>query len=151
VKKELLDKETAIISLSDVVTVTKMGHITEVQYMQKMNHSPTIKKLSKDEYVDLSTGEIKEFKHTENRAQGYKSLRKTFKNLRYLINSNFFGRKNELFITLTFAPDQKGWRPMVGDNRHLSKCFTAFNRKLEGKYGKENLQFIRVLEPQISR
>lgn len=58
-EKERLNKEVASISLSDVVTVTKMGHITEIQYMQKMNHTATIKKLSKDEYCDLATGEIK--------------------------------------------------------------------------------------------
>lgn len=146
-EKELLDKEVAAISLSDIVTVTKMGHITEIQYMQKMNRSATIKKLSKDEYCDLATGEIKEFKHMEVRTDSYNSLRQTFKKLRYLINNNFRGRKNELFVTLTFKPDENGWRPMVGDNRHLSKCFTAFNRKLQAKYGKENVQFIRVLEP----
>ena len=55
-------EERSFISLSDVVTVTRMGHITEIQYMQKMNRSATIKKLSKDEYCDLATGEIKEFK-----------------------------------------------------------------------------------------
>ena len=146
-EKEQLDKEVASISLSDVVTVTRMGHITEIQYMQKMNRSATIKKLSKDEYCDLATGEIKEFKHMEVRTDSYNSLRQTFKKLRYLINNNFRGRKNELFVTLTFKPDETGWRPMVGDNKYLSKCFTAFNRKLQAKYGVENVQFIRVLEP----
>ena len=146
-EKERLNKEVASISLSDVVTVTKMGHITEIQYMQKMNHTATIKKLSKDEYCDLATGEIKEFKHMDVRTDSYNSLRQTFKKLRYLINNNFRGRKNELFVTLTFKPDETGWRPMVGDNKYLSKCFTAFNRKLQAKYGVENVQFIRVLEP----
>lgn len=146
-QNEIQEAEKAVIALSDIVTVTKMGHITEIQYMQKMNRSATIKKLSKDEYCDLATGEIKEFTHTQNRAQSYKSLRKSFKDLRYLISNNFSGRKNELFITLTFAPDDNGWRPMVGDNKYLSKCFKAFHRKLEGKYGKDSVKFIRVLEP----
>lgn len=146
-EKELLDKEVAAISLSDVVTVTKMGHITEIQYMQKMNRSATIKKLSKDEYCDLATGEIKEFKHMEVRTDSYNSLRQTFKKLRYLINNNFRGQKNELFVTLTFGPDEHGWRPMVGDNKYLSNCFSLFRKKLERKYGKESVKFIRVLEP----
>lgn len=146
-EKEQLNREVASISLADVVTVTKMGHITEIQYMQKVNRSATIKKLSKDKYCDLATGEIKEFKHMDVRTDSYNSLRQTFKKLRYLINNNFRGRKNELFVTLTFKPDETGWRPMVGDNKYLSKCFTAFNRKLQAKYGKENVQFIRVLEP----
>lgn len=146
-KKELLDKEVPAISLSDIVTVTKMGHITEVQFMQKMNRSATIKKLSKDEYCDLATGEIKEFKHTEVRTDSYNSLRQTFKKLRYLINNNFRGEKNELFVTLTFAPDKNGWRPMLGDNIYLAKCFKNFREKLERKYGKDSVKFIRVLEP----
>lgn len=146
-KKELLDIEMATISLSDLVTVTKMGHITEIQYMQKMNRSATIKKLSKDEYCDLATGEIKEFKHMEVRTDSYNSLRQTFKKLRYLINNNFSGRKNELFVTLTFGPDEDGWRPFLGDNVYLSKCFKNFREKLERKFGKDSVKFIRVLEP----
>ena len=34
-----------------------------------MNSKATIQRLNKDEYIDLATGEIKEYKHIENRSK----------------------------------------------------------------------------------
>lgn len=140
-----MEYEEAFISPRDIVTVTKMRNIVEIMHMMKMNTKPNIKKLSKTHYVELSTGEIKEFTPTVTRAQGKNSLYKTFKKLRNIINNNFSGRKNELFITLTFGADQNNWRPIVGDTGYLSKCSKAFQRKMRNNYG--NIEFIRVLEP----
>lgn len=133
------------VSDRDLVTVTRMGHITELQYLEKMNSKPTILKLSADQYMVLSTGEIFDIEKTEKRVENTTSLRKTFKKMRYLINNNFEGRKNELFITLTFAPDSSGWRPSVADTDYLGKCFKAFMQRIKRKYG--SVDFIRVLEP----
>ena len=66
--------EKSDISSSAYVTVTQAGSVVEIQYMEKMNHAATIKKINANEYVDLSTGEIKEFQHIENRSQSYLSL-----------------------------------------------------------------------------
>lgn len=134
-------EERSFISLSDVVTVTKTGHIAEIQYMEKMNHSAAIKKISKDEYVDLSTGEIKEFNHIENRSQSYNSLRQTFKKLRYLINNNFSGRKNELFVTLTY-------KEHVTDSKRLYSDMDKFMKKLKYKYKESTtIDYLSVVEP----
>ncbi|WP_436644932.1 rolling circle replication-associated protein, partial [Latilactobacillus sakei] len=113
--------------------------------MEKMNHTVAIKKLSDAEYVVLETGEIKPFEHTENRSEGLQSLYRTFKTLRYLINNNFVGNPNELFVTLTFAKNADGWRPSVNDTEYLRKCYKKFIRLIKKKYGK--VEFIRVLEP----
>ncbi|MFE2801676.1 hypothetical protein, partial [Streptomyces rubiginosohelvolus] len=94
--------DAVFIAPNDVVKVTTMNHVIEVQHMEKMNRKNNIKKLDKDRFVDLSTGEIREFEHSENRQENYNSLRQTFKKLRYLINNNFIGRPNELHITLTY-------------------------------------------------
>lgn len=140
-----LDENSFFISPRDIVTVTKMNHITEIQYLEKMNTKQHIKKISSDNYVVLSTGEIKDFEKTEIRLENQNSLRKTFKKLRYLINNNFSGAKNELFVTLTFAPDEFGWRPAVSDTEFLTKSFKSFYRRLKRKYGA--IEFVRVLEP----
>ena len=140
-----MEEPKAIINPSDFVTVTEMGKIIEIMHMEKMNTRAHIRKISKTEYVELSTGEIKEFKPTVTRAEGKNSLGKTFKKLRNLVNNNFSGRKNELFVTLTFEPDPNKWRPMVGDTQYLAKACKEFQRKLRRKYG--NVQFLRVLEP----
>lgn len=127
---------------SDLVTVTKMNHLTEIQYMEKMNTSANIKKISKDSYVNLTTGEICDFNKTDNRSQGLNSLYQTFKKLRYLINGNFVGEKNELFVTLTYGGEN---RPNVGESSRISADFKSYHRKLQRRFG--NVQFIRVLEP----
>lgn len=130
----------------DIVTFTKMNHISEIMYMSRVNIQSNIKKISHDEYVDLKTGEIKKFsKNSETRADNIESLKKTFKKLRYLINNNFVGNPNEFFITLTFSPNEFGWRPSVSDTEYLAKCMKVFIQRLKRKYGQ--IEFVRVLEP----
>jgi hypothetical protein len=134
--------EKSDISSSAYVTVTQTGSIVEVQYMEKMNQTATIRKLNADEYVELSTGEIKEYQHIENRSQSYKSLRATFKKLRYLINNNFSGRKNELFVTLTYAEN-------MTDTKKLYSDLEKFNKKLRYQYTNvTSVDYLSVVEPQ---
>lgn len=134
--------DKTLIAKNDVVKVTQMNHIVEVQYMEKMNRKNHIKKLSKDEYVDLATGEIKDFEHSENRQQNYNSLRQTFKRLRYLINNNFTGEGNELHIILTYKKN-------MTDSKQLYKDFQNFIDRLRYKYKKDSsIDYLTVVEPQ---
>lgn len=134
--------EKSDISSSAFVTVTQTGSIVEVQYMEKMNHAATIRKLNADEYVELSTGEIKQYQHIENRSQSYKSLRATFKKLRYLINNNFSGRKNELFITLTYEENMQ-------DTKRLYEDMKNFMKRLKYQFkNSTTVDYLSVVEPQ---
>ena len=134
--------EKSDISSSAFVTVTQTGSIVEVQYMEKMNHAATIRKLNADEYVELSTGEIKQYQHIENRSQSYKSLRATFKKLRYLINNNFCGRKNELFITLTYKEN-------MTDTKRLYEDMKNFMKRLKYQFkNSTTVDYLSVVEPQ---
>lgn len=134
--------EKSDISTSAYVTVTQTGSIVEVQYMEKMNHTATIRKLNADEYVELSTGEIKQYQHIENRSQSYKSLRATFKKLRYLINNNFCGRKNELFITLTYKEN-------MTDTKRLYEDMKNFMKRLKYQFkNSTTVDYLSVVEPQ---
>lgn len=98
-----LEVARSIPKMADV-RVTQMNHIVEILHMAK---EPLgflkIKKLDKFRYQNLETGEIFEYHINENRGQNLESLRKTFKQLRHLINNNFTGAKNEMFLTLTFG------------------------------------------------
>lgn len=133
--------ETVILP-NDIVTVTQMNHIIEVQYMAKMNTQISIRKLDKHHYVDLETGEIKEFELSENRADNVNSLRQTFKKLRYLINNNFEGKPNELHIILTYAEN-------MTDPKVLYEDFKNFMKRLKYHYRKETtIDYISVVEPQ---
>lgn len=135
-------KEGVIIPDGDLVTVTKMNHIVEVQHMQKMNRKAHIKKLDKDRYINLDSGEIKEFDHIENRSQSFNSLRQTFKKLRYLINNNFTGAGNELHVILTYAEN-------MTDTKRLYKDYEKFIKRLRYKYKDiSSIDYISVVEPQ---
>ena len=126
----------------DFVVVTEMNHIHEVQYMEKRNTGATIKKINKSEFVVLSTGEIKEFKNNENRSQNENGLRKTFKRLRYLINNNFIGRPNELFVTLTYKEN-------MNDVKRLYDDFRKFIQRLQYNFSDYGvLEYLDVIEPQ---
>jgi hypothetical protein len=134
--------DKVLIQQENVVKVTKMNHIIEIQHMEKMNRKANIKKLDKNRYVELATGEIKEFQHSENRQQNYNSLRQTFKKLRYLINANFVGNPNELHITLTYKEN-------MTDTKRLYEDFKNFIKRLKYKcQGKTSIDYISVIEPQ---
>lgn len=125
------------------VTVTKMNHLVEVQHMEHMNRTNHIKKLDKETYVNLKTGEIGEFKQGEVRSDSYNSLRQTFKKLRYLINNNYTGAGNELHITLTYKENMR-------DTKRLYSDFDKFMKRFRYKYGKEHgsIDYMTVVEPQ---
>lgn len=124
------------------VTLTKMNHIIEVQYMEKRNTRANILKLNSDEYIVLDTGEIKEFQKTSDRSQGKNSLYQTFKRLRYLINNNFSGASNELFITLTYKEN-------MTDKDRLYNDVDKFLKRFRYKYKDiSTIDYINVVEPQ---
>lgn len=131
-----------IIQDNDLVTVTVMNHLTEIQYLKKNSYKSYIRKIDKDNYLVLETGEIRQFEHIENRSDSYNSLRQTFKKLRYLINNNFCGRSNELFITLTYADN-------MTDTKKLYTDLDKFNKKMKYRYKDvTTIDYLHVVEPQ---
>lgn len=134
-----------VIAPDDIVTVTQMHHLTEIQFTEKTNTRATVKRLNNNEFLVISTGEIKEFERTDKRSDSSQGIRKSTKALRYLINANFTGANNECFVTLTFAPDASGWRPMLGDGCYITKMFKRLSRRLTKRYG--HFEFIKVNEP----
>ena len=125
------------------VRVTKMNHLVEVQHMERMNRTNHIKKLDKERYLNLKTGEIGEFQQGEVRSDSYNSLRQTFKKLRYLINNNYTGAGNELFITLTYEENMTDTKRLYND---FKKFIKKFRYKYEKQYG--SIDYMTVVEPQ---
>lgn len=136
------DVELPAIAPLSHVRVTAMNHIVEVQYMQKMNRKNNIRKLDKDRYVDLRTGEIKDFEHIENRQGSLNSLRQTFKKLRYLINANFLGQGNELHVTLTYEENMTDTKRLYADFKRFMTRFRRYCADLG------SLDYLSVVEPQ---
>lgn len=141
-EEKIAEPQHYYIQPNDIVTVTKMNHLTEIQYMEKMNRTASIRKLNKDEYVLLETGEIKEFNHSENRSDSFNSLRKTFKKIRYLINNNFTGKPNEIFVTLTYPGAN------MNDPKKLYQDLDKFVKRLKYRYKEQTtLDYLHVVEP----
>lgn len=124
------------------VTLTITNNIIEVQYLEKYNNQNNIKKLDDDNYLILSTGEIRKFKKNDDRLSNKNSFRQTFKKLRYLINNNFCGLNNELFITLTYAENMQ-------DTDKLYRDLDKFMKRLRYKYKEiSKIEYLTVVEPQ---
>lgn len=125
-----------------LVKVKQMNHVVEVRHSSKANYSQNIKKIDKDRYVEVSTGEIKEFNHIENRGQSYNSLRQTFNKVRDLINNNFVGQANELHVTITYAEN-------MTDTKQLYRDFQNFIDRLRYNFKKvTTIDYLTVIEPQ---
>ena len=124
------------------VKVSYQGNIIYLQEMAKMNLTSPIKVLDKDNYIYLPTGEVKEFDHKENRADdGYVSLRRTFRNLRALLNTNCSILENCRFVTLTYAEN-------MTDPRKLYLDMMNFMKRLRRKFPDYRIEYIAIAEPQ---
>jgi hypothetical protein len=126
-------------------TLEKQGNISIITQMTKANKHGRIKRISKNEYVVLATGEVKEYEtHAENRAGNKKSLMRTFATIRGLINTNAADPRKVKFITLTYKEN-------MTDPQQLYKDFKAFWQRLMYYHDKKGWQhplYLIVIEPQ---
>lgn len=123
-----------------IVKLTDMGNIKEIMIIDKLSLDGfSTKKISKTEYMVIETGEVLEYKIGENRSENKESLRKTFKQIRQLINTNFTGEKNELAFTITYKEN-------ITDTKVLYSDFKKFMMRLRYKY--KEVEYISVVEPQ---
>lgn len=123
-----------------------MGNVIEITMNSSSNHLATIQPISSDNFIVLSTGEVKCFEnHAENRTDNLRNLQKTFRNLSDLINANVYpsNAANCRFITLTYAEN-------MTDPERLYHDFTNFNKRFKYRMLKLNYryEYIVVLEAQ---
>ena len=145
-EKRKLEPDDLGIDPEAIVKVTTMKHIVEIQYLERVNKEAHIRKLDAERYVDLRDGDIRYFERTEHRGQLENSLRKTFNRLRELINTNFEGLPNELFVTLTYRGDLQ-----TNDTKIVYTDFKNFMKRMKYKYrNTSTIDYINVLEPHAS-
>ena len=116
----------------------------EVVYMQSKPKA-NIKKLSKNTYKILSTGEVKEYKPHEGKQ--IPIIKKSMRRLEQLIKANFDtvgNADNALFVTLTY----KGAK--MKDFDQLYDDFEDFFKRLKYEHRKHKLDYIAVAEPHAS-
>jgi hypothetical protein len=138
------DKEKIIPDWA-LVKLTKIKKRPKIKWVSNQNKMITIKKLNADEYVDLKTGEVKKFKHSESRQDLLNSVSETLRNLMDLINNNFGCPEYEKYITFTYA--QPDGFPMIEPKR-LYEDFEKFVYKARRKFG--YFDYISIVEPQGS-
>ena len=131
-KNEMIDK-------SNLVKVKEMGRQLELCYTRTVPTEMPFERIDENTYIIKNTGEVKEFKKSETRDEQVKSLKRTFKKLRELINTNFQGLENEKFITLTYKKNQR-------DHEQVYKDFKVWVQAVRRKYGE--CDYINVVEPQ---
>jgi hypothetical protein len=137
--KKIKNKDNIRPLESERVKVKETGNITEIMYQTNGNNGIKIKKIDKDHYLDLETGEIKEFKHMENRTDDLNNLRVSMGNLRDLINTNVTDPKCCKWITLTYKENMM-------DQNKLHNDFKMFNTYFKRKGYR--YEYIAVAEPQ---
>lgn len=116
--------------------------LIEIQTTNKRpnNLKKSIKKLNKEEYLDMRTGEIKTY--NLNCGKNDKGVKRAMKRFGKLLKNNFFGEQNELFITCTCEEP-------VQDIDEINSYFDKFWGKLQRRY--KSLGFAYVIEMQKER
>lgn len=125
-----------------------MGNITEVMTCEKQSNGSPCKKIDKDHYVDLRTGELCEYEHIENRSENLHGIRQTLNRIRALINTNVTEPLNCRWVTLTYRHDNG--EPMTNTKR-LMVDYEKFWKRFcywckVNEYAKP--EYIAVIEPQ---
>lgn len=117
----------------------------DVKYITKKSKNISqFRRLNKYEYIDMETGEIREYNLTDIKSDA--NIRRTMnKKVRPILENSFFGGRNELFISLTFSQDMQNFN-------ELPNYFNNFWKRLTRKYkNKYNLACLYVKEMQSKR
>ena len=151
-KIQSINSNQLYIAQNAEVSLKLAGNTAQVTFTAGKNRKCPIKYLSKDEFVDLSTGEVKMRRHAENLFQSPKSVRKSINFLMNLIRCNATNHSNCKWITLTYREEMTDCKT---DCKRVFKDNKAFLRKLRNYLKKQKLpesksdfKFIAVAEPQ---
>jgi len=127
------------LSDDDVVRVKRCGSIVEVMWSERRNSRISVRKISNDQYVDLRTGEVKQFEKQTSRADNVGTVKRSLAALRDLINCNCTDVSRCRWVTLTYAEN-------MTDTKRLYKDFKYFVARLRYRVGK--FEYIVAAEPQ---
>lgn len=118
----------------------------EIKY--SINHrGGTIRRIDKDNYYDIRTGEVKQYNHNaKSRRDNVSSVKRTMSKIRDLIRCNITDSKKVMFITLTYKEN-------MTDKVQLGKDIKAFYHNLKKFLKVNNLpsDFARLSITEIQR
>lgn len=124
-----------LINEDDYVNMYKCGNYKEIVCCRQ-DTNINITRLSKNQYIDNSTGEIKDYHYSEYKTLD--SIKRQFKNIPRFIKGYFDCDNTERFITLTYSY-------IMNKPSNLSYDFKKFIKKIIRRYGK--CRYIYIKEP----
>ena len=139
-------KEELSVHPEAFVDVKQMGSVTEITYNKNKNLKAQTIKLSKDEYLVTSTGEIKEYEKQikTSRMQSPDSVRRTMRRIKELVQTNVTDVRKVRWCTLTYAENMTDTERLYQDFRKFNQ---RFQRYLMREFG-QKAEYISVAEPQ---
>lgn len=120
-----------------IATVKCMGNIQEISISDSRNNGATIVPLSKENFVVVSTGEVKQVQHHAlDRTENLRNLEKTMRNLSDLINTNITPDNADCcrFITFTYKENMQNPEQLYNDFKNFNKRFKRYMAKLGYHY-----------------
>ena len=124
--------------------VTRCGYCTEITSLSWIPKPDSVIKIDKTHYVvNDGSGEVHEYKTSENRSESVESVRKSLARLRNIINCNapLFYMK---WATLTYSENMQDDKRLYSDFDKFSKRFKYYCKKND----LESPEYIAVAEPQ---
>ena len=129
-----------------MVILKSMGNIKEVSVSERRNTGATIMPLSKENYVVISTGELKSVEHhAKDRTENLRNLEKSMHALSDLINANISSENIHhcRFITFTYKENLQNPERLYNDFRNFNKRFKRYIAKQGYNY-----EYIITVEAQ---
>ena len=125
------------------VRLKQCGNLFEIRWI-KVKPQPSIKKLDRNHYLDLLTGEIKEIRHHTNRASDLASVSQSMGKLRDIINTNITNPENALWVTLTYRYNMTDANQLYEDYRRFWQRFQYYLKN----HMNTHAEYIVAAEPQ---
>lgn len=131
------------------VKLKTAGNTQVVQFTAGNNKSCPVRNLSKDEYLDKKTGEVKEKNKSENRHQVPKSVRKSINRLMDLIRCNATDPVKCKWITVTYKNVMTdGNQAFLDAKLFLRRLKRYLAKQIDLTVGQKSFRYITVAEPQ---
>ncbi len=129
-----------IIKLNDIVKVKKVRNQITLHNITLCNRKPSIKRIARHRYINLSTGEIAENKRMTIRGECMYTLLQSNLKLHELIKENTVDIQKLLLITLTYREKILNTKKVNED----FKVFIKYLRRHFTEYGE--IEYINTLE-----
>lgn len=132
-----------------VVRVVKAGDTIRYEHYDiAPKKGASVQRIDADHYMVLSTGEIREYIRSENRADiaadAYRRLRLSMRDMRDVVNANAISGTDILWITLTYAENMQDQERLYQDYRRF---WQRFKRWL-ARAGATVPEYVVAAEPQ---